>query len=231
MHLVIILYFILICFYIFFTYAFILFTLVTSYGFLFLYIFFFFIVFFFFLMIRLPPRTTRTDTLFPYTTLFRSQADRCLSRVRGLPAGDGRLPAAAGIDQLPRPLSRKPGDRHRDRAGQCARIPVRPAQRQPHHPAGAPPDGAGAVDTVPALRPQPADLRAEHLFRQTGGLPQGDPADLAFARGGELYRAAGALRPRYQTSSSTRGLPARPPPTPISTTRSEDSRVGKEGVS
>src|SRR3546814_14892611 len=28
---------------------------------------------FFFLMIRRPPRTTRTDTLFPYTTLFRSQ--------------------------------------------------------------------------------------------------------------------------------------------------------------
>src|SRR3546814_3660065 len=27
---------------------------------------------FFFLMIRLPPRATRTDTLFPYTTLFRS---------------------------------------------------------------------------------------------------------------------------------------------------------------
>src|SRR3546814_274627 len=30
-------------------------------------------VFFFFLMIRRPPRSTRTDTLFPYTTLFRSQ--------------------------------------------------------------------------------------------------------------------------------------------------------------
>src|SRR3546814_5171256 len=29
-------------------------------------------VVFFFLMIRLPPRSTRTDTLFPYTTLFRS---------------------------------------------------------------------------------------------------------------------------------------------------------------
>src|SRR3546814_20682843 len=27
-----------------------------------------------FLMIRLPPRSTRTDTLFPYTTLFRSRA-------------------------------------------------------------------------------------------------------------------------------------------------------------
>src|SRR3546814_11475542 len=31
---------------------------------------------FFFLMIRRPPRSTRTDTLFPYTTLFRS--DRLL---------------------------------------------------------------------------------------------------------------------------------------------------------
>src|SRR3546814_20580892 len=28
----------------------------------------------FFLMIRRPPRSTRTYTLFPYTTLFRSQA-------------------------------------------------------------------------------------------------------------------------------------------------------------
>src|SRR3546814_20539711 len=27
-------------------------------------------------MIRRPPRSTRTDTLFPYTTLFRSLADR-----------------------------------------------------------------------------------------------------------------------------------------------------------
>src|SRR3546814_2895478 len=27
-------------------------------------------------MIRRPPRSTRTDTLFPYTTLFRSQGDR-----------------------------------------------------------------------------------------------------------------------------------------------------------
>src|SRR3546814_5599022 len=29
-------------------------------------------MYFFFLMIRRPPRSTRTDTLFPYTTLFRS---------------------------------------------------------------------------------------------------------------------------------------------------------------
>src|SRR3546814_20227776 len=31
-----------------------------------------FVVICFFLMIRRPPRSTRTDTLFPYTTLFRS---------------------------------------------------------------------------------------------------------------------------------------------------------------
>src|SRR3546814_6842623 len=32
-------------------------------------------LFVFFLMIRRPPRSTRTDTLFPYTTLFRSAWD------------------------------------------------------------------------------------------------------------------------------------------------------------
>src|SRR3546814_3613583 len=36
---------------------------------------------FFFLMRRRPPRSTRTDTLFPYTTLFRS--DRRVAYVRG----------------------------------------------------------------------------------------------------------------------------------------------------
>src|SRR3546814_8131143 len=30
---------------------------------------------FFFVMLRRPPRSTRTDTLFPYTTLFRSPGD------------------------------------------------------------------------------------------------------------------------------------------------------------
>src|SRR3546814_15909062 len=32
------------------------------------------LIVFFFLMIRRPPRSTRIDTLFPYTTLFRSLA-------------------------------------------------------------------------------------------------------------------------------------------------------------
>src|SRR3546814_8206703 len=48
-------------------------------------------------MIRRPPRSTRTDTLFPYTTLFRSRvvaADQRFERV-----ADGRLQA-----QFLRPL-------------------------------------------------------------------------------------------------------------------------------
>src|SRR3546814_4744923 len=45
---------------------------------------------FFFVMIRRPPRSTRTDTLFPYTTLFRSAA-----------------PAAASPSWLCRPTRRR----------------------------------------------------------------------------------------------------------------------------
>src|SRR3546814_7679508 len=36
---------------------------------------------FFFLMIRRPPRSTRTDTLFPYTTLFRSGVGQPVERL------------------------------------------------------------------------------------------------------------------------------------------------------
>src|SRR3546814_10779289 len=39
---------------------------------------------FFFLMIRRPPRSTRTDTLFPYTTLFRSSYCGALFRESGI---------------------------------------------------------------------------------------------------------------------------------------------------
>src|SRR3546814_13773182 len=42
-------------------------------------------------MIRRPPRSTRTDTLFPYTTLFRSQR---LPNVRGLKGPLGCLTQA-----------------------------------------------------------------------------------------------------------------------------------------
>src|SRR3546814_7602573 len=47
---------------------------------------------FFFLMIRRPPRSTRTDTLFPYTTLFRS-ARRVPARYRFRGTGPDRFRA------------------------------------------------------------------------------------------------------------------------------------------
>src|SRR3546814_11218353 len=54
-------------------------------------------------MIRRPPRSTRTDTLFPYTTLFRSQlhalaavAHLCLHRSVGPRSGPPPLDVSGG---------------------------------------------------------------------------------------------------------------------------------------
>src|SRR3546814_1595808 len=64
------------------------------------------ILYLFFLMIRRPPRSTRTDTLFPYTTLFRSSGRaRILSR---------RSPPRARREHPPRPSRLQP-----QRAAQC----------------------------------------------------------------------------------------------------------------
>src|SRR3546814_2272224 len=51
-------------------------------------------------MIRRPPRATRTDTLFPYTTLFRSHAGPDLQNIDGIahmPVGTGRRVAPRAI--------------------------------------------------------------------------------------------------------------------------------------
>src|SRR3546814_12657360 len=56
-------------------------------------------IYFFFLMIRRPPRSTRTDTLFPYTTLFRSPGHdapaRTVRRARYRRQGGDRRNAAS----------------------------------------------------------------------------------------------------------------------------------------
>src|SRR3546814_18503477 len=48
-----------------------------------------------FLLIRRPPRSTRTDTILPHTTLFRSLR-RPSGLPRALPGGYGGLPAGSG---------------------------------------------------------------------------------------------------------------------------------------
>src|SRR3546814_9433043 len=45
-------------------------------------------------MIRRPPRSTRTDTLFPYTTLFRSRIDASIGLAKA-PAGAIAVPLCA----------------------------------------------------------------------------------------------------------------------------------------
>src|SRR3546814_217987 len=54
-----------------------------------------YICLFFFLMIRRPPGSTRTDTLFPYTTLFRSALQRARIFERFPVAGRGFRPLVA----------------------------------------------------------------------------------------------------------------------------------------
>src|SRR3546814_1501547 len=79
-------------------------------------------------MIRLPPRSTRTDTLFPYTTLFRSGVAR---RVGG--GGGGRLSHQRPLELLQRHRPRRLGAASRLADGRPAAdlFPVPPV-RFPH---------------------------------------------------------------------------------------------------
>src|SRR3546814_12877557 len=70
---------------------------------------------FVFLMIRRPPRSTRTDTLFPYTTLFRSKSGRAaaamgLSFQAGTPAGPARSGEDPPCDGMVSRADRRPTD-------------------------------------------------------------------------------------------------------------------------
>src|SRR3546814_20480093 len=53
-------------------------------------------------MIRLPPRSTRTDTLFPYTTLFRSKANNFFTPTVRAGVVDGSDRACGTDAQSPR---------------------------------------------------------------------------------------------------------------------------------
>src|SRR3546814_11969589 len=76
-------------------------------------------------MLRRPPISTRTDTLVPYTTLFRSDDDRDDDQ-------DGRPTESCGVDRRPlpeRPRHRLSAARLRNQADRAAiRHPVEPAR-------------------------------------------------------------------------------------------------------
>src|SRR3546814_17297317 len=71
-------------------------------------------------MIRRPPRSTRTDTLFPYTTLFRSMPRTPAARLHSVPQLHSTLIPRGTRDTA----RRRPGNQ-RD----CARCQFRPADR------------------------------------------------------------------------------------------------------
>src|SRR3546814_4820270 len=74
-------------------------------------------------MIRRPPRSTRTDTLFPYTTLFRSVVARLSTHPR---AGAVRRRAPCCCD-------RRSGDGHRFAAARASRARRRVHARSEEH--------------------------------------------------------------------------------------------------
>src|SRR3546814_6914666 len=85
-------------------------------------------------MIRRPPRSTRTDTLFPYTTLFRSLADLGLLLTYWSVLGDSELaegnPVADGIG----PRAGFPsGDELIDRYAGRSDVDVGPLHRSEEH--------------------------------------------------------------------------------------------------
>src|SRR3546814_8992314 len=134
------------------------------------------------LMIRRPPRSTRTDTLFPYTTLFRSRLD-----------GPNEFPHAHADRLLLRFL-------------QSLRLPGLRADRGASGPAW--PHGRLAADPawggVPAdRRPAAAGHSAEGRLRAPRPRPLGAPAGAAVPAPGQLPLPPGGGLPGV--------LPAAPP--------------------
>src|SRR3546814_19094553 len=78
-------------------------------------------ILFFFLMIRRPPRSTRTDTLFPYTTLFRSSSR---AHARFLPPTAPRRPRSVRhrFRASPRPIEIDRSEEHTSELQSLMRI-------------------------------------------------------------------------------------------------------------
>src|SRR3546814_19134299 len=130
-------------------------------------------------MIRRPPISTRTDTLFPYTTLFRSRgfqavAARTAGRRRRSRRGGGRRPARAHPLPVAGPQRRR-GDAH-------GAVAVRgPAVRE------LPVDAAGPVRTgLP---------RAKGRGPARGTVPAGDGKDHPLLPSQRARDQLHALRP------------------------------------
>src|SRR3546814_7391297 len=113
----------------------------------------------FFLMIRRPPRSTRTDTLFPYTTRFRSHAPAGRPAGRVSRSADGRRSFFALLGLQRRAV---PQFAFKDQVLQVAHAlgienPVEMVEFMLHHP------GMPAID----LALQPAAVRQRATIADT----------------------------------------------------------------
>src|SRR3546814_5958948 len=159
-------------------------------------------------MILRPPRSTRTDTLFPYTTLFRSpEADVALERRADAPAGAVAIEArrAVALGHLPKlpiaelagrcpgqlaPADIGPEDRDVPPGDQVRQVQVeQDGERIRLRSGGA----AGTPDAQAALPAPPLDQVGEHDLAQRVelhgiveevGLADGDLVDQGVPFGG-----------------------------------------------
>src|SRR3546814_10018483 len=112
-------------------------------------------------MIRRPPRSTRTDTLFPYTTLFRSDAGEGAERDRRVDVLQVVLAGAEDSDRLARvPLAADA--RHLDLA--------QPGEVLAGQAFGVPHDLLGQADGDPLAA---VDAGARAHVDQVVGAPEG----------------------------------------------------------
>ena len=72
--------------------------------------------------------------------------------------------------------------RQTDRCQRAAALSLCVADSEPRLSAGPPDHGAGAIELVPALRSQPANICAEYFLGEAGRLPEGYAADLSHGR-------------------------------------------------
>src|SRR3546814_14340517 len=101
-------------------------------------------------MLRRPPRSTRTDTLFPYTTLFRSQP---LAKLQDFPAGFGQADDWIGAQR-------------KHRGSSCPTVAVTPEPGAGWRDLKAQPVSIRqAVDLVPGLEAADAGVGEGHLRR------------------------------------------------------------------
>src|SRR3546814_1598 len=140
-------------------------------------------------MIRRPPRSTRTDTLFPYTTLFRSRPGHARPRWRRQrQAGD----PAAHADE---PVPDRPHQPH-----QLHRTLPRPPRRAHPRPAGAISGDAAlrdwTIDALEKLRREAARSADTHLLRlEFDGFP-----GIGFYFKDEAAHPTGSLKHRLARS-------------------------------